>query len=117
LFALLAVGTGPLSAQPASPFSPTIQASPELLARTAEFEASIVGLAGRLANEPRLRGLSPQRRQQRVEFVVGNMVFVAAHELGHAVISELDLPVLGREEDTADVFAILKALRVVGTEF
>jgi hypothetical protein len=117
LFALLALGTGPLSAQPASPSAPTIQASPELLARTAEFEASIVGLARRLANEPRLRGLSPQTRQQRVEFVVGNMVFVAAHELGHAVISELDLPVLGREEDTADVFAILKALRVVGTEF
>ena len=74
-------------------------------------------LARTLANEPRLRGLSAQKRQERVEFVVGNMIFVAAHELGHAVISELDLPVLGREEDTADVFAILKALVVVGTEF
>jgi Zn-dependent peptidase ImmA (M78 family) len=45
------------------------------------------------------------------------MIFVTAHELGHAVISELDLPVLAREEDTADVYAIIKALRVVGNEF
>jgi hypothetical protein len=116
LLVLVALGTGPLFAQPASP-SATVQASPTLQARSAEFEASIVALAGRLANEPRLRGLSPQKRQERVEFVVGNMIFVAAHELGHAVVSELDLPVLAREEDTADVYAIMKALRVVATEF
>src|SRR5262245_22003194 len=100
LLVLAGLGAEPLSAQPASPSDP----SPTLQARSAQFEASIVELAGRLANEPRLRGLSPQKRQERVEFVVGNMIFVAAHELGHAVISELDLPVLAREEDTADVY-------------
>jgi len=113
----LSLSTGPLLAQPASPVAPTVEASPELQARSAEFEASLMDLARRLANEPRLRGLSAQKRQERVEFVVGNLLFVLAHELGHAVISELDLPVLGREEDTADVYAILKALRVVGSEF
>jgi hypothetical protein len=117
LLVLLGLGAGPLLAQPASPVAPTVQASPDLLARSAEFEASLVELARRLANEPRLRGLSAQKRQERVEFVVGNLIFVLAHELGHAVISELDLPVLGREEDTADVYAIIKALRVVGSEF
>jgi Putative metallopeptidase len=117
LLVLAGLGMGPLFAQPASPASPPVQPSPALQARAAELDASIVELAGRLANEPRLRGLSPQKRQERVEFVVGNMIFVTAHELGHAVVSELDLPVLAREEDTADVYAILKALRVVGNEF
>ena len=117
LLVLWGLGTGPVVAQPASPSAPTVQLSPALQARSAEFETSLVDLARRLANEPRLRGLSAQKRQERVEFVVGNLLFVLAHELGHAVISELDLPVLGREEDTADVYAILKALTVVGSEF
>ena len=73
-------------------------------------------LAGRLANDPRLRGLSAQKRQERVAFVVGNLLFVLGHELGHAVIAEFDLPVLGREEDTADVYAISKALTIVNNE-
>jgi hypothetical protein len=45
------------------------------------------------------------------------MLFVAAHEMGHAVISELDLPVLGREEDAADAFATIGALKVVANDF
>jgi Putative metallopeptidase len=114
---LAGLAAAPALAQTAAPAPPTVRASPELQARIAEFEARIVDLARALADEPRLRGLPPQRRQRQVEFVVGNIVFVATHELGHAVISELDLPVLGREEDTADVFAILTALRVVGSEF
>ena len=114
---LVGLAAEPALAQTAAPAPPTVRASPELQARIAEFEARIVDLARALADEPRLRGLPPQRRQKQVEFVVGNIVFVATHELGHAVISELDLPVLGREEDTADVFAILTALRVVGSEF
>lgn len=38
-------------------------------------------------------------------FVVGNVLFAAYHELGHALIDLLDLPVVGREEDAADGFA------------
>lgn len=34
--------------------------------------------------------------------VGGGIVFVLMHELGHALIHVLDLPVLGREEDAAD---------------
>jgi hypothetical protein len=34
-------------------------------------------------------------------------LYVAMHELGHALIDVLDLPVVGREEDAADQFATL----------
>jgi hypothetical protein len=46
-----------------------------------------------------------------VEFVVGNVLFVATHEMGHALLSEMKLPVLGGEEQAADDFAILTALK------
>ena len=90
---------------------------PALQARIAEFERRIVELAGAKAGEPKMRRLSPQQRKARIEFVIGNIFFVAMHELGHAVVSELEVPVLGREEDTADVFAIGAAMRIVANEF
>jgi hypothetical protein len=39
------------------------------------------------------------------DFVLGNVAFILFHELGHAMISEFQLPVLGREEDAVDNFA------------
>ena len=116
--ALVALGllAGPLAAQPAPPSAPAGQAAADLQARSAALQASLVELAGRMANDPRMRGLSAQKRQERVAFVVGNLLFVLGHELGHAVISEFDLPVLGREEDTADVYAISKSLTIVNNE-
>jgi hypothetical protein len=42
--------------------------------------------------------------------VVGNLLFVLGHETGHAVIREMGVPVVGREEDAADIFSILMAL-------
>jgi hypothetical protein len=60
--------------------------------------------------------LDDQQRERVVEFVVGNALFTLGHELGHAVIGEFNLPVLGREEDAADSFATL-ALLHVGTDF
>jgi len=47
-----------------------------------------------------------------VEFAVGKTLFVMGHEMGHVVINELELPVLGREEDAADSFAIIMALQL-----
>jgi hypothetical protein len=38
---------------------------------------------------------------------MGAMFFVVLHEMGHALIGELDLPTTGREEDAADDFAVL----------
>ena len=37
-----------------------------------------------------------------VRFTVANSEFTLMHEMGHLLISELQLPVLGREEDAAD---------------
>lgn len=39
------------------------------------------------------------------EAVVGTLILTVLHELGHALISELDLPVIGREEDVVDELA------------
>ena len=38
-------------------------------------------------------------------FVEGNLYFVTYHELGHAMVSEFDLAVVGREEDAVDGLA------------
>jgi Putative metallopeptidase len=57
------------------------------------------------------RRLTAQQAQARARFVFGNMLFVTAHELGHALVSELDLMVLGREEDVADAYATVGLLK------
>ena len=51
---------------------------------------------------PRLEKMSPAKKKQLVEFVIGNTLFVLTHELGHGLINEFNMPVLGREEDAAD---------------
>jgi hypothetical protein len=61
---------------------------------------------------PRLKKLSPEKKKALVEFTLGNTMFVLAHEMGHVVISELALPVLGKEEDAADSFGALWALQI-----
>lgn len=65
---------------------------------------------------PRLNKMSPQAKEQLVEFVIGNTLFVMAHEMGHGLINEMNMPVLGREEDAADSFAVVTALKM-GSEF
>jgi putative metallopeptidase DUF4344 len=79
------------------------------------FQAGVDEAARELAKVPGLRRLTPQQRQARAEFVFGNMLFVTIHELAHALVSEMDLVVLGREEDAADAYATLGALKC-GTE-
>jgi Putative metallopeptidase len=103
VFALLLSGAGPVLAQPAPSASPSFQARIEAAARA-------------LQNNPRLKNLSEQQRIDRVEFVVGNTLALLLHEMGHVHISEMHLPVLGREEDAADTFAALRLLQI-GTDF
>lgn len=40
-------------------------------------------------------------------FVISNLISVFYHELGHAVIDTMQVPIFGQEEDAADVFSIL----------
>jgi Putative metallopeptidase len=80
------------------------------------FQAGIDDAAREVGNEPRRRRLTPQQRLARAEFVFGNMLFVTIHELGHALVSELDLMVLGREEDVADAYASVGVIKC-GADF
>lgn len=43
-------------------------------------------------------------------FVLANLEFTILHEIGHMLIDELDLPVLGMEEDAADRIAMISML-------
>ena len=100
---MLLVGCGPALGQSAPSGSPS-------------FQERIKEVARALQNQPSLKDLSEQQRIDRVEFVVGNTLFILLHELGHVHFSEMHLPVLGREEDEADTFATLTLLKV-GTSF
>ena len=100
LLALVGLDAAPLGAQPT-----TSQHG------RGSLEAKIDHAARAFATEPSLQHVAPEKRQALVEFVVGNLLFVATHEMGHALVSEMALPVLGREEDAADEFAILTALQ------
>jgi len=82
-------------------------------ARRAELEKRILDIVQMFENDPRYnRGRTPQQIKDSVEFVTGNVLFVLAHEVGHALISVFELPVLGREEDAADSLATVLALKM-----
>src|SRR5262249_22652856 len=77
------------------------------------FPARKIEAAGRaLEKHPRLRNVSQPEREETVEFALGNIFFSLLHELGHALVTEMGLPVLGREEDAADSFASVTMLQM-----
>jgi hypothetical protein len=96
-----------LTAPPGSP-SPEAQRA---------FQARIAEQARLLANDPRVARVPRHRRQALVEFVVGNVLFVATHEMGHAVVLDMNLPTLGGAEQAADDFAILTTLKLGEKDF
>src|SRR5437764_15247557 len=90
--------------------APTATAQPTQ--QQSKIAAGIEEAVKALDNVPRLKKLSPEKKKELVEFVLGNTLFVLAHEMGHGLINEMNMPVLGREEDAADSFAIVSALKV-----
>ena len=84
-------------------------------AASAQFLARVDDAARVLDKDPALHDLTAEQRRRVLEFVVGNMLFALLHELAHGLIQEMELPVLGREEDAADSYAVLAMLKV-GTE-
>jgi hypothetical protein len=102
-FGLLLLGCGVSSAQ-------------QDPSQSGSFHERIKELARALQNNPRLQNLSEQQRLERVEFVIGNTLFTLLHEMGHLIIDEMKLPILGREEDAADNYATLRMLKI-GTGF
>jgi hypothetical protein len=100
LGALLGLGSGLLLAQAAPPAKQTFAE------RVAATEREL------LAHEPSLHRFAPDQRKRLIEFVIGNLLFVSTHELGHGVLAEFELPNPAHDEDAADNFAILTALWV-----
>lgn len=54
--------------------------------------------------------LTEEQQAQATEFALNNASFIIQHEIGHLLIGELGLPVLGKEEDAADSLATLLML-------
>jgi transcriptional regulator with XRE-family HTH domain len=112
LFAILLLGSSPASAQT----TPQPKPNPAPAKTNPAARTKMNNGVQEMSTDPRLKGLTQAQQMDMIEFVVGNMLFVGFHELGHAVIHELGLPVLGREEDAADSFATI-ALINIGTDF
>lgn len=78
-----------------------------------------VGLAAALAGSlpaAAAKDRGDERAQDFEVFVIGNTLFTLYHELGHALIDKLEIPVLGREEDAVDGLAVLMMLPEEETE-
>jgi hypothetical protein len=78
----------------------------------ARMEAAVVAIS----SDPRVKDVPPAKIRATTEFALGNSLFALLHEMGHGLISDLGLPVLGREEDAADAFATISMLEMK-TEF
>ena len=76
------------------------------------LEAAVASVAA----HPRVKDVPPAKIRATTEFVLGNSLFALLHEMAHGLITDLGLPVLGREEDAADAFATL-AILDMKTEF
>jgi hypothetical protein len=113
LAGVLLSGASRAGAQPAPPDAAK-EFKERLEAGAQQFQDRVEAAAREIDKHPRLKDLSPPQRKELVEFVVGNMLFALLHEMGHAHIQEMGLPVLGREEDAADAYAIVALLKVGG---
>ena len=63
-----------------------------------------------------LSKLSAEQLAETKSFAMGNATFVLFHESGHMLVSEFDLPVLGKKEDAADSLSSLMLLEAEDTE-
>jgi hypothetical protein len=109
---LLAIVTGvelafaqPVPSQSANPAPPS------------NFQARIDAAALALREgDPRFKGQAAESVRGLVEFVSGNLLFVLNHEMAHAAITQMGLPVVGKMEDAADSYATLRVLGI-GSDF
>ncbi len=76
------------------------------------FQPKLDAAASALDRYPRFKGLSPEHRELIAAFMAGNTLFIALHELSHAVTSQMQLPALDRKEDAADAFAVMELARL-----
>lgn len=79
----------------------------------AVFFASLAASITIAATPARAVDLTPEQVEEGQRFVVNNAIFILFHEAGHMLVSELGLPVLGREEDAVDA---LSSVLLLGAE-
>lgn len=51
---------------------------------------------------PELANMDEAGQEKALRYMMGNMMWTLFHESGHMLVSELELPVLGKEEDAVD---------------
>jgi hypothetical protein len=83
-----------------------------VLAGAPADEARLGAAVEAISTHARVKDMPRDKLRATTEFAVGNMLFVLLHEAGHGLISDLRLPVLGREEDAADQFATVTMLEM-----
>jgi hypothetical protein len=81
-------------------------------AQQGAFQPKLDAAVSALDRYPRFRGLAPEHRELIAEFMAGNTLFIALHELSHAVTSQMQVPALDRKEDAADGFAVMELARL-----
>lgn len=106
----------PPAHQPATTAPQAEKLSPAGMRHKDLIAARLDGIVRMFLNDPRYsRGKTAQQVRDSAEFVTGNTLFVLGHEVGHALIHQFDLPVLGREEDAADALASIVAIKMQST--
>ncbi|ODS55609.1 MAG: hypothetical protein ABS40_10690 [Agrobacterium sp. SCN 61-19] len=75
--------------------------------------ASVAAWLCQPSTSVRAEELTAEQVEEGQRFVVNNAIFILFHEAGHMLVSELNLPVLGREEDAVDA---LSSVLLLGAE-
>lgn len=57
-----------------------------------------------------------ERAELRREFILANTEFTVLHEVGHVVFQEFDVPLFGREEESADTLATMLMILRYGVD-
>jgi Putative metallopeptidase len=87
-----------------------------IILSTVSSAVAVTKHEGKAANHDMANKASPQNPRDKAHLVIGNILFVGFHEMGHALADQFHLPTLGRAEDAADSFAAI-ALLNAGSEF
>jgi len=111
---LLCLAAAPVAAQtpPAQTTPAQTTPTPTPPAANNTLETKLNEAVAEFIKDPHFKSVPEKEMRERIEFVAGNVIFATVHEVGHMLITELGLPVLGREEDAADSFAVLTGLKL-----
>jgi hypothetical protein len=74
------------------------------------FRPALLAFAALCASPALAQDLTDEQVGRAADFALNNSVFVLQHEIGHLLIAEFQLPVLGKEEDAADSMASITLL-------